>query len=576
MYRENDSAPMIATNTRSVTAFLRHALPLDTQVLGGAAGLAREVRWVAVAQPGAPLPYLEGGELLLCPPASESDLRACLAAAREAGVAAVALFQGGGPTKGAHLAPAGTAAGAHPHLPGLAADADDASVPVLLVPPGNRIRDVERAVTAYLLEEQGHAERRSGQLYQQLVGLAAENVGLKEIISALGALVKKGVVVQDKNLRVQYEAVWPPLAAHWAEIRTALTDRRNLPEGLADRHRLPRHTASVVVQRLGNTNAVRLVVPIITKAVGRGYISFLALEEGDSEPFDEIDRLALAHSATVCALEMARAKSISEVEKRVRGEFLTSLLRSAGTVREAEALAEGDRLGHNVSAPHVALVMFWHGSEQPSGRRLETLVNTVLGESRANAINVLSQLEDRELRLFLSSESEEPLKAARALGGRILAAAKAENGEARLAVGIGTVAARPSEWRASYDEALSAADIARKLNEDRPLYSGEMGIYTLLTYPEFHGRLLALRDKMLGPLVRVESAHSDLIHTLEAFFKMHGNYTQTAEQLRVHRNTLFYRMNRIAEITGCDLNNPDVRLAMHLALKIHRLLGQKA
>jgi PucR family transcriptional regulator, purine catabolism regulatory protein len=60
--------------------------------------------------------------------------------------------------------------------------------------------------------------------------------------------------------------------------------------------------------------------------------------------------------------------------------------------------------------------------------------------------------------------------------------------------------------------------------------------------------------------------------TLEAFFESHGNHTQTAEKLSVHRNTLFYRMNRIAEITGLDLNQPDVRLAVHLALKIHRLL----
>jgi len=43
----------------------------------------------------------------------------------------------------------------------------------------------------------------------------------------------------------------------------------------------------------------------------------------------------------------------------------------------------------------------------------------------------------------------------------------------------------------------------------------------------------------------------------------------------VHRNTLFYRMNRIAEITGLDLNQPDVRLAVHLSLKIHRLLGSE-
>jgi DNA-binding PucR family transcriptional regulator len=46
--------------------------------------------------------------------------------------------------------------------------------------------------------------------------------------------------------------------------------------------------------------------------------------------------------------------------------------------------------------------------------------------------------------------------------------------------------------------------------------------------------------------------------------------------LNVHRNTLTYRLSRITEITGLDLNQPDVRLAVQLALKIHRLLGSES
>jgi len=43
--------------------------------------------------------------------------------------------------------------------------------------------------------------------------------------------------------------------------------------------------------------------------------------------------------------------------------------------------------------------------------------------------------------------------------------------------------------------------------------------------------------------------------------------------LNVHRNTLIYRIERVAQIGGFDLDNPETRLAVNLALKIRRLLA---
>jgi len=50
---------------------------------------------------------------------------------------------------------------------------------------------------------------------------------------------------------------------------------------------------------------------------------------------------------------------------------------------------------------------------------------------------------------------------------------------------------------------------------------------------------------------------------------------ETAEALFIHRNTLQYRMDRIAEIASIDLDNPETRLALQLAIKAHRLLNAK-
>ena len=61
---------------------------------------------------------------------------------------------------------------------------------------------------------------------------------------------------------------------------------------------------------------------------------------------------------------------------------------------------------------------------------------------------------------------------------------------------------------------------------------------------------------------------TDIVRAIEE----HGNLTRTAKRLHIHRNTLLYRMDRIKEISGLDLDNPETRLAVYLALRIRRIL----
>jgi purine catabolism regulator len=64
----------------------------------------------------------------------------------------------------------------------------------------------------------------------------------------------------------------------------------------------------------------------------------------------------------------------------------------------------------------------------------------------------------------------------------------------------------------------------------------------------------------------------DWIKTLEAFFACNGNLSQTAMRLQLHRNALLYRIRRIEAIGGIDLEDPECRLSLQVALKARRLL----
>lgn len=66
------------------------------------------------------------------------------------------------------------------------------------------------------------------------------------------------------------------------------------------------------------------------------------------------------------------------------------------------------------------------------------------------------------------------------------------------------------------------------------------------------------------------NGQSEYIKTLEAYFHCCCNQLQAAECLRIHRTTLFYRLQKIAEITGMDFNDPDEMLHVQFSLAVAR------
>jgi purine catabolism regulator len=120
---------------------------------------------------------------------------------------------------------------------------------------------------------------------------------------------------------------------------------------------------------------------------------------------------------------------------------------------------------------------------------------------------------------------------------------------------------------------MAAERIALQWHIYQPLYFGDLGVYRLLSLLLETAELRSFYRETLGELADERYANEEFITTLETFFEEHGNLSQTANKLHVHRNTLLYRMERIGQIGGFDLENPETRLAVHLALKIRRLLA---
>jgi DNA-binding PucR family transcriptional regulator len=70
-----------------------------------------------------------------------------------------------------------------------------------------------------------------------------------------------------------------------------------------------------------------------------------------------------------------------------------------------------------------------------------------------------------------------------------------------------------------------------------------------------------------------ERRGTDLVATLDAYFANGGNLARTGKALTVHTNTVAQRLGRITQLLGEGWQEPDRALEMHLALRLHRLVG---
>lgn len=95
------------------------------------------------------------------------------------------------------------------------------------------------------------------------------------------------------------------------------------------------------------------------------------------------------------------------------------------------------------------------------------------------------------------------------------------------------------------------------------------------TYEDLARQRSALLDRLLHG-VDEEAARelaaaprTDLMATARVVLDLGGDVAAAAEALRVHRTTLYYRLDRIQELTGVDLRagagRTDLQLALWLA-----------
>ena len=533
---------------------LRLVLPLDTLVVGGDHA-GRYADWVTILTELTHFQnQVRAGDIVILPAAlQEQSDPAALAGSLPviAGLSAAALMT------------------FRPVSDKVAKIAADHDLPILIVMDDTTLREVHQGIAGLLVSRQKQIAERGLQLYRKLTEMSREGQSLAAMTDVMSRLTGKTVAVQDKRLEIIALTMPPSSSVSQASIRVALSQRDSLPKLLRNRKAAANTPQSYWQQLLpiGDQRMARLISPIISGDRARGYVSVV----GRPDALDMLDMLTAQYGAAACALEMAKAKAISEAEKALRGNFLEGLL--AGTLPEAEVQRLEGRLDHDTNCRHAIMTFSWddQNGNEPSLRRLETPLNWLL----SNHIRpVLTHIYSNEhVCVFQALEDDdEAMSTALELARRLRDQLEIEFPKARLLCGVSGPAETLAEWPDIYRQSVQAMHLAGRLHLDTVVDFNTMGVYQLLTELEDLPNVQRYCSQIIGPLVEYDESHnSNLVHTIDAYYGHHGNISQTAETLFIHRNTLLYRLDRIQALTGQKLDDPDERLALQLALKLWQI-----
>ncbi|MFF4948908.1 PucR family transcriptional regulator [Streptomyces chattanoogensis] len=523
---------------------------LKLTVLAGEDRLDVPVRWAHASELIDPVPYMEGGELLLIT-ALKLDAEDAEASRRYVRRVAQAGVVGLGFAVGVNYEEAPEA---------LVEAARQEGLPLLGVPRRTPFIAISKAVSAAVAADQYRAVTAGFEAQRELTRAALSAEGPAELLARLAAHLDGWAALYDASGAVV------AAAPDWAARRAA-----RLADDVARLRERPAPASSVVSDTEGDDR-------VELQSLGTGRRARGVLAVGTGAPLGTAERYAVHSAVALLTLTTERSRALQDAEQRLGAAVLKMLL--AGEPDHARAVA-GRLYGGLLDAPFRMVVAEPVAAEgEPSGAGtppvLDALADAMDSAAARTGEAVLAVPDGTRLIVLVADGgaaadacAEYAALAEARAGDRPRArgrSARDEAGRAEgLAVGI-SAPTGPMSAATAYRQAEQALYVARRrgrtLVEHEDVAAGS--VLPLLA----DDAVRAFADGLLRALREHDATgRGDLVASLRAWLARHGQWDAAAADLGVHRHTLRYRMRRVEEILGRSLDDADVRMELWLALK---------
>lgn len=458
--------------------------------------------------------------------------------------------------------------------------------PLIELPPRVSFIDIIQPLTSKILNLQAEELLQSETILHQFIDLVLGGGGYSDIAQVIAQVVRRPVSIVDRFRRVLGSSFFV------GHVPVQKSFMRN--DGTGDSYLNDLYKPELVEALPGNgARRMRVVGPegplehiVCPITVSSKTLGNIIIWGPLSYPLQSTDLLAIQHGSTVTALKMMEMRSSGEVEQRFRNEILEALLSDQPAARE-RAIHLSRELGGRLNPPFAVILV---GPDLPAG----TLLSKAESVEQSNIDSSL-HLAERYIRIIEPKASfwhqgtrlvvffpqqRNRLSQAKAFLvqelRKVCQRIEAENGPYTVSMGVSRPEFELAEFRQAYECARQSLEIGRTFWEKHAsvvTHYEDIGLFRVVSLAESPAGLERFCEDTIGPLLAYDRDNgTELAKTLRVFLEQKHNAARAAKVLYIHYNTMRYRLERIREILGEVLDNPQQRLTIEVALQLYPLV----
>lgn len=405
--------------------------------------------------------------------------------------------------------------------------------------------------------------------HRKLVKQTVEGEGFEGITATVYEILEKPVVLTDQFFRV---------------ISYAGMDKRNTKKMLA---LVRQHEGQLVKKKTEMWFSLPLepdhhqqLFCGVWPVVGGGDLLGFFLTQSEEPRLRSNKRIILDYALNIYALQFIKHKIMTDTYDHLKNNFIGHFL-EAKQVDQHTLLEYSRLLNWDVMEEHaVAVIYIELGKEDVEGADVldvaaqKSLIwDKVKGFLAINYPELLFARKNQHFVLIAPvKDVDQQSTFWKEIYSNLKQAIIKENPQANVFLGIGEGTKSLLDYAKSFKQAIQTVQVVkRRYRQQGYAFFSQLGAYTILYQQNSPAHQLFV-DRYLGPLLNHEGHKGvDLVHTLRVYLENNGNLKKTAEQLFIHRSTLQYRLERIADILKIDLQDAEETFNLMLALKLYDL-----
>ncbi len=446
--------------------------------------------------------------------------------------------------------------------------ADDLNFPIIDIDYEISFTSIMIPILQEVYNKQSQIIRKVEIIHQDNMNVVLKGGGVKDILKSLSKTMINPIYVVDHH----FEEIIKQSSMENKKEKQLVEIIDNFFESKKNNMMISKTSERSVF--IDGKEVKQLMVPIMVKNNVYGHL----ITFGINQPLQKFDILNLESSSNVMALEFLKRLSVQDVENRYKAEFFEDLI-SFDKKRINKAIERSNHYGFNNDAFYTVIKIKIYNKFPETDKDFLTqiinksiyLINLIckdkkkpfLISNKGNDINILVMFEN----------DENNAQKIEVLVKNIDMILKSKISNLENCFGVGRNYKGLINVHKSLNDAAKAVDAYLNYSNDRIIYFDKLGIYKLFCHDVIKKELIEFYNLTLKKLVEYDNKRdANLVKTMEMYFEKNGNLKKMSEELYTHYNTILYRMKRIQEILGIDINDRSDRYNIETALEIYKII----